>query len=53
MPVIPATQEAKAGGLQVQGQTELHSKFKASLANLVKLRIKMKREKRSEDVFQW
>jgi hypothetical protein len=29
--VIPATQEAKAGGSQVQGQPELHSKFQASL----------------------
>lgn len=36
-PVIPAGWVAEAGGLQTQGLTELHSEFKASLRNLVRV----------------
>jgi hypothetical protein len=36
----PSTQEAKVGGLQVQGQPELHRKFETNLTYLEKLCLK-------------
>lgn len=43
-PVISTTWKAEAGGLQIQGQPELQSKFKSSPGNLSRTCLKIKRE---------
>lgn len=56
--IVLATQEAEAGGLQVQSlhrpHSGLQSEFKDSLANLGNRCLKMKKNyKVSEDIPQW